>query len=87
MDKIALHVLPGDGTVFQRRGEDVDLAAGFGSLGVKGDHAPMLCAVEAGVLRCRWSDGAVRVRIGAGVASVEKNELNVLVSSAQVLEE
>ena len=24
----------------------------------------MLCAVEAGVLRCRWSDGAVRVRIG-----------------------
>lgn len=87
MDKIALHVLTGDGTVFERQVEYVNLPTGFGSLGVKGDHAPMLCAVEAGVLHCRWSDGAVRVRIGAGVASVEKNELNVLVSSAQVLEE
>ena len=87
MDKIALHVLTGDGTVFEHTVEYVNLPTAFGSLGVLSNHAPMLCAVEAGVLRCRWSDGAVRVRIGAGVASVEKNELNVLVSSAQVLED
>ena len=87
MDRIALHVLTGEGPVFEKQVEYVNLPTGFGSLGVLSGHAPMLCAVEAGVLRCRWSEGSARVRIGAGVASVEHNEVNVLVASGEVLEE
>ena len=87
MDRIALHVLTGEGPVFEKQVEYVNLPTGFGSLGVLAGHAEMLCAVEAGVLRCRWSEGAARVRVGAGVASVGHNEVNVLVASGEVLEE
>jgi F-type H+-transporting ATPase subunit epsilon len=87
MDKIALHVLTGEGPVFEKQVEYVNLPTGFGSLGVLAGHADMLCAVEAGILRCRWSDGAARVRVSAGVASVGHNEVNVLVTSGEILEE
>ena len=87
MDKIALHILTGDGPVFEHMVEYVNLPTGFGSLGILAGHADMLCAVEEGILRCRWSDGAARVRVGAGVASVSHNEVNVLVSSGEVLED
>lgn len=86
MDQIALHIVTGDGPVLERQVEYVNLPTAFGSLGVLANHAPMLCAVEAGVIRCRWSGGEARVRVSAGVASVEHNELTVLVSSGEVLE-
>jgi len=87
MDAIQLHVVTGETTVLEKAVEYVNLPTGFGSLGVLAGHAPMLCAVEAGILRCRWSEGEARLRIGSGVASVEHNELTVLVSAAQLLNE
>lgn len=86
MDRIALHIVTGDGPVLERQVEYVNLPTGFGSLGILPNHAPMLCAVEAGVIRCRWSGGEARIRVSAGVASVEENDLTVLVTSGEVLE-
>ena len=86
-DLFRLSVVTGEGTLFDESVEYVNLPTAFGSLGVMANHAPMLCAVEAGVIRCRWSGGEARVRVSSGVASVENNELTVLVSSGQVLED
>jgi F-type H+-transporting ATPase subunit epsilon len=87
MDRIRLAVVTGDKTVLETQVESVSLPTGFGSLGVLAGHAPMLCAVEEGILRCRGSEGSVRVRISPGLVSVEHNEVTVLVSDAQVLED
>jgi len=87
MDRIALHILTGDGPVFEHQVESVNLPTGFGSVGVLSGHAPMLCNVEPGVLRCRWSGGEARIRVSSGIASVEKNEVNVLVSAGELLTE
>ncbi len=87
MDAIMLHIVTGDGPVLEQAVEYVNLPTAFGSLGILSHHAPMLCAVEAGMIRCRWSGGERRIRISAGVASVEHNELTVLVSSGEVLED
>ena len=87
MDGIALHILTGDGPVLERQVEYVNLPTAFGSVGILAGHAAMLCNVEAGVLRCRGSEGESRVQITAGVASVENNEVNVLVSSGRLLTE
>ena len=87
MDKIALQILTGDGPVFDRMVEYVNIPTGFGPVGVLAGHAQMLCAVEAGLLRCRWSDGAARVRVGSGVASVEKDVVTLLVTEGKVLED
>ena len=87
MDGIALHILTGDGPVLERQVEYVNLPTSFGSLGILKGHAPLLCNLEEGTLRCRWNGGSARVLIGAGLASVEHNELNVLASGARILEE
>ena len=87
MDDIAVHILTGEGTILETRASYVNLPTAFGSVGVLRGHAPMLCNLEAGVVLCRGSEGGARVKIGAGIASVDHNELNVLVSSGEVLED
>ena len=87
MDVISLHVLTGDGPVLEQMVESVKLPTSFGSIGVLKGHADMLCNLEEGVLRCRSSQGTLRLYIGTGIASVEHNEVNVLVSAARLLEE
>ncbi len=87
MDAIAVHILSGEASILETRAEYVKLPTGFGSLGILAGHAPMLCNLEAGLLLCRGSQGTVRVKIGAGIASVEHNEVNVLVPFGEVLED
>ena len=87
MDGIAVHILTGEGTILETRAEYVNLPTGFGSVGVLRGHAPMLCNLETGVVLCRGSEGSTRVKIGPGIASVERNELNVLVSFGEILED
>ena len=87
MDGIKLHVLTADGPILERMVESVNLPTGFGSLGVLKGHADMLCNLENGVLRLRCEEGTIRLCISSGIASVEKNEVNILVSSAFLLED
>ncbi len=87
MDKISLHVLTADGPILERMVESVNLPTAFGSVGVLKGHADMLCNLEAGVLRLRCEEGTMRLRISSGIASVEKNEVNILLSSGQILED
>lgn len=87
MDGISLHVLTADGPILERMVESLNLPTAFGSVGVLKGHADMLCNLEAGVLRLRCEEGTMRLRISSGIASVEKNEVNILVSSGQILED
>lgn len=87
MDGISLHVLTADGPILERMVESLNLPTAFGSVGVLKGHADMLCNLEAGILRLRCEEGTMRLRISSGIASVEKNEVNILVSSGQILEE
>ena len=87
MDGISLHVLTADGPILERMVESLNLPTGFGSVGVLKGHADMLCNLEAGILRLRCEEGTMRLRISSGIASVEKNEVNILISSGQILED
>ena len=85
-ESFRLSVVTGDGTVFEDTVDYVNLPTGFGSLGILANHAPMLCAVEKGVARCTQAGKTRRIRVSAGVASVENNEVTLLVSDAEVIE-
>ena len=87
MDGISLHVLSADGPILERMVESLNLPTAFGSVGVLKGHADMLCNLEAGILRLRCEEGTMRLRISSGIASVEKNEVNILLSSGQILED
>ena len=82
-ESFRLSVVTGDGTVFEDEVEYVNLPTGFGSLGILLNHAPMLCAVEKGVVRCTKDGETIRIRVGSGVASVENNEVTLLVSDGK----
>ena len=86
-ESFRLSVVTGDGTVYEGEVESVRIPTGFGSVGVLAHHAPMLCAVEKGILLAQTEGGRLRIRVSGGVANVENNELTVLVSSGEVLEE
>ena len=81
-----MSVLTSEGTVFLDRVSSANLPTDFGSLGVLRGHAPMLCAVEKGVVRCTKDGETIRIRVGSGVASVENNEATLLVSDGERLE-
>ena len=85
-ESFRLSVVTAGGTVFEDSVDYVNIPTGFGSLGILANHAPMLCAVEKGVLRCRQEGKTLRLRVGAGVASVGNNEVTLLLSDAQIEE-
>lgn len=86
-DLFRLCIVTGDATLLDTPVKSVRLPTGFGSLGVLAHHAPMLCAVSKGVLRCTREDGTeTRIRVSDGVASVEDNELTLLCSDAAEIE-
>ena len=87
-DLFRLCIVTGDATVLDTQVQSVNLPMDFGSFGILAHHAPMLCAVSKGILRCRLEDGStVRVRVSSGVANVIDNELTLLCSDAAVVEE
>ena len=78
-----LSVVTPDSTVFEADVSAVNVPTPFGSLGVLAGHAPMLCALDKGKLRCTDKDGqTLRITISGGVASVDHNEMTVLTQSA-----
>lgn len=82
-----LCVVTQDSTVFERNVSYVNIPAAFGSLGVLGGHAPMVCAVSRGQVRCAFDeDGAAVIEVGAGIAEVADNVVTVLVADAKVKE-
>ena len=86
-DRIALEIVTADGVVLQRQVNYVSIPTPDGSVGILADHAPMLCAVGKGVIRCRL-EGArtASVSVQGGVASVDDNKLVILAEEARMQE-
>ena len=88
MGLFRLSVVTGEASVFDGQVEYVNIPTGFGSVGVLAGHAPMLCAVEKGIVRATRQDGpTLRFAVGDGIANVADNEATILVSRAELLEE
>ena len=86
-DLFRISIVTAEAAVYEAEVSYVNLPTGFGSVGILAHHAPMLCAVAKGVLRCTLEDGStVRVRVSDGVASVADNELTVLCGDAALVE-
>lgn len=82
---IHLCIVTQDKTAFERDVSYVNIPAAFGSLGILRGHAPMVCAVSRGIVRCTFDgDGAARIEVGSGVAEISDNELTILVADAKI---
>ena len=86
-DAIRLTLVSSGGQSWEKQVAGVTLPAEFGSLGILHGHAPMLCAVKKGVLRCRFGEGeSLRLMISDGIANVGDNEVTLLLSDFREIE-
>ena len=83
-DGIHLEIVTAGGSVYDDMVSYVELPFSGGSVGVLKDHAPMLGAIEDGVVTARKENGATGfIAVNLGVANVVHNEVTLLVRTAE----
>jgi F-type H+-transporting ATPase subunit epsilon len=78
---LTVRVITPDRTVLDDSVEEVILPSSSGQIGILSGHAPLLTALESGVIRVRRNDWE-NIAIIDGFAEVENNEVKVLVNAA-----
>jgi F-type H+-transporting ATPase subunit epsilon len=78
-----VRIIAPDKTVWNGSAEEVILPSTTGQMGILSGHAPMLTALETGVLRVRVDKEWTPIALMGGFAEVEFNEVTVLVNDAE----
>lgn len=78
-----VRVIAPDKTVWDDRAEEVILPSTTGQLGVLSGHAPMMTALDIGVMRVRSQSEWVPIALLGGFAEVEEDEVTILVNGAE----
>lgn len=87
-DGIHLKIATAGGSVYDDMVSYVELPFSGGGVGILKDHAPMLGAMEDGVVTARKEDGTEEyVAVNLGVANIVHNEVTLLVRTAERAED
>jgi F-type H+-transporting ATPase subunit epsilon len=78
-----VRVVAPDKTVWDSSAEEVILPSTTGQLGILTNHAPLLTALDIGVMRVRANRDWVAIALMGGFAEVEDNEVTILVNAAE----
>jgi len=81
---LTVKVIAPDQTILDTVAEEVILPSSTGQLGILTDHAPLISALETGVLRYRKDKAWAAIALTGGFAEVEENEVTVLVRSGEL---
>jgi len=81
---LTVRVIAPDKTVWDSQAEEVILPSTTGQLGVLSGHAPMLTALDTGVMRVRSDKNTwIPIALMGGFAEVDADEVTILVNSAE----
>lgn len=80
---LTVRVIAPDKTVWDADAEEVILPSTTGQLGILGGHAPLLTALDTGVMRVREDKNWLAIALMGGFAEVENNEVTILVNGAE----
>ncbi|MGL5065101.1 MAG: ATP synthase F1 subunit epsilon [Microcoleus sp.] len=80
---LTVRVVAPDKTVWDSNAEEVILPSTTGQLGILTGHAPMLTALDTGVMRVRPGKDWVAIALMGGFAEIEENEVTILVNGAE----
>ena len=81
---LTVKVIAPDQTILDTVAEEVILPSSTGQLGILTDHAPLISALETGVLRFRKDKAWSAIALTGGLAEVEENEVTILVRSGEL---
>jgi len=77
-------VITPDKTVWDDKVEEIVLPSTTGQLGILSGHAPLLTALEIGVLKVRPGKEWKTIALMGGFAEVEDDEIKILVNGAEL---
>jgi F-type H+-transporting ATPase subunit epsilon len=80
---LTVRVIAPDKTVWDSEAEEVILPSTTGQLGILSGHAPLLSALDIGVMRVRPGKEWVPIALMGGFAEIESNEVTILVNGAE----
>lgn len=80
---LEVRVIAPDKTVWDSSAEEVILPSTTGQLGILSGHAPLLTALDVGVMRVRDNNQWVAIALMGGFAEVEADEVTILVNGAE----
>ncbi|MBD2094878.1 F0F1 ATP synthase subunit epsilon [Trichocoleus sp. FACHB-591] len=80
---LTVRVIAPDKTVWDSTAEEVVLPSTTGQLGILSGHAPLLTALETGVMRVRPGKDWVAIALMGGFAEIEADEVTILVNGAE----
>ena len=82
---LTVRVISPDKTVWDAQAEEVILPSTTGQLGILTGHAPLLSALDTGVMRVRATKNSnwQAIALLGGFAEVENNEVTILVNGAE----
>ena len=81
---LTVRVITPDKTVWDAEAQEVILPSMTGQLGILSGHAPLLTALEAGVMRVRPGKDWQAIALTGGFAEVENDEVKILVNGADL---
>jgi F-type H+-transporting ATPase subunit epsilon len=80
---LTVRVISPDKTVWDAAAEELVLPSTTGQLGILTGHAPLLSALDTGVMRLRSGKDWVAIALMGGFAEVENNDVTILVNGAE----
>ncbi|HEY9770726.1 MAG TPA: ATP synthase F1 subunit epsilon [Coleofasciculaceae cyanobacterium] len=81
---LTVKVITPDKTVWDDSVEEIILPSTTGQLGILSGHAPLLTALEVGVMRVRPNKEWKTIALMGGFAEVENDEIKILVNGAEL---
>ena len=80
---LTVRVIAPDKTVWDSTADEVILPSTTGQMGILSGHAPLLTALDTGVMRGRPGKEWVTIALMGGFAEVENDEVTILVNGAE----
>jgi F-type H+-transporting ATPase subunit epsilon len=80
---LTVRVISPDKTVWDSSAEEVILPSTTGQLGILTGHAPLLSALDIGVMRVRTNKDWSTIVLMGGFAEIENDEVTILVNGAE----
>ena len=78
-----VRVITPDKVVWDAQVEELILPSSTGQLGILVDHAPLLTALDIGVMRLKTDAGWTSIVLMEGFAEVEDNKVTILCNGAE----
>ena len=78
-----VRVITPDRVVWDAMAEELILPSSTGQIGVLTDHAPLLTALDIGVMRLKSDTGWTSIVLMEGFAEVEENTVTILCNGAE----